>query len=378
MHQLLTVGLVTDPECGTCKIAARNREMEHTELAPTRIRTAEELKDFCTGKLTYPQRNLKQKHGRGIYKRYFHYVPASGPLKTVETIKNEAKLTDSSSGAVNRRIRKGTTVKGSSKFHVFADVGIAGHLVCRERGCHNPGCMCWQIKYNECSQTPRGSLGLAQAGHPLLPQSRQIAPDGQAEHMVPMTRNALCQRGIALAAGLEGNLEIGDIIAVYVDDTTEPMMLGKILKLQYTITGADAVYSWMGQMEAGDEVVLVWKLDPSANGIAGRFWQLRDPAREAAQFPVWIEDIRAVKLLLTKDKVRRGRSSTDAVNPIDVRWEISIDERERYITTLPIALLDGENEDPHARKRRPAQFAEPEQEPNKDGSNPEGGNESSE
>jgi hypothetical protein len=32
--------------------------------------------------------------------------------------------------------------------------------------------------------------------------------------MVPMTRNALCQRGIALAAGLEGNLEIGDIIAV--------------------------------------------------------------------------------------------------------------------------------------------------------------------
>ena len=77
-------------------------------------------------------------------------------------------------------------------------------------------------------------------------------------------------------------------------------------------------------------------------------------------------------------KVRRGRSSTDAVNPIDVRWEISIDERERYITTLPIALLDGENEDPHARKRRPAQFAEPEQEPNKDGSNPEGGNESSE
>ena len=131
-------------------------------------------------------------------------------------------------------------------------------------------------------------------------------------------------------------------------------------------------------MEAGDEVVLVWKLDPSANGIAGRLWQLRDPAREAAQFPVWIEDIRAVKLLLTKDKVRRGRSSTDAVNPIDVRWEISIDERERYITTLPIALLDGENEDPHARKRRPAQFAEPEQEPNKDGSNPEGGNESSE
>ena len=65
------------------------------------------------------------------------------------------------------------------------------------------------------------------------------------------------------------------------------------------------------------------------------------------------------------------------MNPIDVRWEISMDERERYITTLPIALLDGENEDLHARKRKPTQFAKPEQEPNKDGSNPEGGNESS-
>ena len=43
-------------------------------------------------------------------------------------------------------------------------------------------------------------------------------------------------------------------------------------------------------------------------------------------------------------------------------------------------MLDGEKEDPHVRKRRPAQFEEPEQqhEPNKDGSNPEGGNESSE
>ena len=29
---------------------------------------------------------------------------------------------------------------------------------------------------------------------------------------------------------------VGDIIAVYVEDTTEQMMLGKILELEYTIT----------------------------------------------------------------------------------------------------------------------------------------------
>jgi hypothetical protein len=112
--------------------------MKHTEKKPTRIRTAEELKVFCEGKLTLPQRTLKQKHGKGIYKRYFHYVPAAGALKTVESIK--AATGTVNSGTVNRRIRKGKTVKGSSKFHVFADVGITGHLLCRERGCHLPDC----------------------------------------------------------------------------------------------------------------------------------------------------------------------------------------------------------------------------------------------
>lgn len=58
-----------------------------------------------------------------------------------------------------------------------------------------------------------------------------------------MTRNALCQRGVNLAAGLEGELQVGDIIAVYVEDSTEPMMLGQIIQLQHTITNEDAVYS---------------------------------------------------------------------------------------------------------------------------------------
>jgi hypothetical protein len=176
----------------TCKIAARNHEMKHKESKPTRIRTAEELKDFCEGKLTLPQRTVKQKNGKGIFKRYFHYVPAAGELKTVEAIKAERGVT--SSGAVNRRIRKGKTIKGSSKFHVFADVGVVGHLICRERCCYSPDCACWDGKYKLCTQVPRDSNGLAQAGHPLLPQDRQIAADGSAEHMVPMTRNALSTR----------------------------------------------------------------------------------------------------------------------------------------------------------------------------------------
>ena len=43
---------ISDPECGTCKICARKREIEHTEAKPTRIRTTKYMKEFCEGKLT--------------------------------------------------------------------------------------------------------------------------------------------------------------------------------------------------------------------------------------------------------------------------------------------------------------------------------------
>ena len=70
-----------------------------------------------------------------------------------------------------------------------------------------------------------------------------------------------------------------------------------------------------------------------------RYWKLRNVAEPCAQFPEWIEDIRAVKIKLTEDKVRRGRSVTSSVNPIDVRCEVSSEERERYITTLPLVMI---------------------------------------
>lgn len=38
------------------------------------------------------------------------------------------------------------------------------------------------------------------------------------------------------------------------------------------------------------------------------------------------------------------------------RWEISPSERERFMVTLPLVLVEGENDDPHKEKRRPAEF----------------------
>jgi hypothetical protein len=332
---------ISDPECGTCKIYARKRELEHTEARPTRIRTALDLKDLCEGKpegvkgLIWPTRTVFKKRGRGIFRRYFHFVPAAGV------------------GAVNRRIPKGATVEGSSRLHVFADVGVAGHLKVRERGCHKAGCPCWSGRYAECEQVPRDPvLGLAQASHPLLCHHRQIAEDSAAERSVPLTRNYLCNRGIEMSQ----DVEEGDIVAVFVDDLSECWMLGRVRRVVYTITEADAEYTWMGSMHVGDRVIYVHKLEPVSGGLASAFFKLKEGA--ASQFPVWIEDLRAIKIKLKQDSgVRRSARMAAAgpANPLDIRWELSAQERERVLITLPLAYNDV-SVDPHKAKRRPATF----------------------
>lgn len=66
-----------------------------------------------------------------------------------------------------------------------------------------------------------------------------------------------------------------------------------------------------------------------------------------------------IKLIV--DNVRRGRarSIVAAVNPIDVRWGISSDERERFLVTLPLVMQSAnEDADPHAHQRRKAEFVQ--------------------
>ena len=77
----------------------------------------------------------------------------------------------------------------------------------------------------------------------------------------------------------------------------------------------------------------------------------------ASVCPIWVEDIRAVKIKLTEDKVRRGRSAASGTNPLDVRWEISTEERERFMITLPLIMQTlADDVDPHAGQRRLAEF----------------------
>ena len=119
-------------------------------------------------------------------------------------------------------------------------------------------------------------------------------------------------------------------------------------------TQADAEYTWMGQMEAGDWVVLVQKLEPTAGGLASSFFMLKDKV-----FPCWVEDLRVIKIKLKESTTeRRSARFTEPVNPLNIRYEITPTERERVLVTLPLvmSLDEEENRDKHKHKRREAEF----------------------
>ena len=60
------------------------------------------------------------------------------------------------------------------------------------------------------------------------------------------------------------------------------IMLGQVLRVQYEITESGAVYTWMGQMLTGDQVIDVHKLDPTTNGISSRYWLVLATTRPCA------------------------------------------------------------------------------------------------
>ena len=149
---------------------------------------------------------------------------------------------------------------------------------------------------------------------------------------------------------------VDDIVAVYLEDVAEPWMLGKVLKERYKITEGDSVYTWMGQMVVGDDVILVQKLEPTAGGLSSSTFMLTDKI-----FPCWVEDIRAVKIKLkaSSNERRSARLQTShPTNPMDVRQEISAGERERILVTLPLVMsaIESENVDKHQGKRAVAQY----------------------
>ena len=215
-----------------------------------------------------------KKGGTGIYRRFIHWVPASGP------------------GSINRNIQHCETLKSSlggiKSLHHLCDVGEAGKLRVRIGSCHRCAA-CQQGNHAACEKTENAKF----VG---LPEVITLHPKGEAS--VRLSRNALNDLGAKLAS----EVTCKEIIAVELAYDNESFMLGEVVSTSGPRTVSTDFESMMGLFKAGDRVLDVRKLESVSLGSSHY-------AYTDKTFPIFIEDIRKRKMNLHLTEVDLSRRS---------------------------------------------------------------------
>jgi hypothetical protein len=137
--------------------------METEDADAQVLRNSEQLHEYLQREMKVPTVGMEKKKGRGILRRFIHYIPAAGV------------------GAVNQRVATAETVKGSSKYHCVEDIGQDGMILCRGMSCHKDE-GCWnggtnlhnddEQHYPDCSQVEMCGAG----------DLREVISDNSATH----------------------------------------------------------------------------------------------------------------------------------------------------------------------------------------------------
>ena len=161
---------LSDPECGGAKHCV-DRQASLYFAEPDQHPPIQTTADVvaCLKAHYQPAKSIYEKKGVGIYRRFIHHVPASGP------------------GSIRRGIAKAKPLPGSKKIHQYVDIGEEGKLV-RARPCHqHERCMQQDKKYimEECTNTP------------FCGQAKIVQVAALTQAIIPVTRNALQNTGSA-------------------------------------------------------------------------------------------------------------------------------------------------------------------------------------
>lgn len=224
---------------------------------------------FCEANLKVPDKPLAKKHGRGVYRRFFYYVPAYGE------------------GAVNYNIPRWTKIKDSNGLHQIIGGVLAGMVEVRGRSCH---CVpCYNGDYDNCMF----SKFMMQEMMWEQPDDLEIEFGGRR----PELRGDQEKKGHAMAM----NAKVGDWAAFLVHNQ-EAWMIGKILApklgcvamgtveptmaiatsvegmvdgqlslvVQTTTRAIPEKSNWMGTLEIGDDIVYVEKWEARATRGSSR------------------------------------------------------------------------------------------------------------
>lgn len=189
-----------DPEGGTLKNSAHHHELTLTDKSE-QLKDSEALYEWVRSRsgLDRPKLSLVHKKGRGIFRRFFYWIPSKG------------------TGAVNRAHLPKVQADGTSKLHQFVDIGVVGTVSTRRTACHRCD-PCWDFEYSSC-------LNIKYVGPPM---ELKITCD-----QVPAAASARINRAQLHRDALDRarTATLGSIVCVetHPDEQMHPWVIGKVI-----------------------------------------------------------------------------------------------------------------------------------------------------
>lgn len=267
-----------DPEGGTLKNAARHHEITispHDQA--NQLKEPYQLFTWARDKsgLGRPKLTLRQKKGRGIYRRFFYWVPSKG------------------TGAVNRSRLPKFKAQGTARLHEFTDIGVVGTVWTRRAAC-NQCESCWDGDQSNCENREY-------TGPPLeLQITCEAVPTAAAQRMDRATLNRE-----AIARSEQAAVGCVVCIETHNDEQIVPWVLGSVVRAAQGAPSTSAPYNpstggiRFEPVRAGEPALEVTLYEPLQPGSSTYF--LSDlimwvPARRVRVIDVELRDARESRL----------------------------------------------------------------------------------
>ena len=282
----------SDPECGTVKNLIWRLLLDGVE-----IQTVAQAFQAMVDNAEFPKQSLFDKGGKGVFRRYFHFIPVRGAT------------------AINRRIQHCNTVTGSKPHRSFVDIGVPGVVWMARRSCHQcAGCM--SMDHKECNNK---KYQLTKEGKDD-PGGLVLLDPKKGGSARAVTRGYLSTLGRSIASDLK--MDQPNIVVVDMNAESEAWAIGVAMAGEdiHHVTEGDA--HEYPDNEPGDEVLAVRKYEPIAPGSSA--FDLTTKV-----FFVETADLRAVlsDSEFSLQKKMATRSGT--------RRQLSADAKQRILRLIP-------------------------------------------
>lgn len=150
--------------------------------------------------LAIPKHTLFEKKGKGIYRRFFYWIPSKG------------------TGSVNRSRLPKLIAEGTSRLHEFVDIGVPSVVSTRRASCHRCDA-CWSFNFREC-------VNQGYVGNPSeLQIRREVVPASAVQRVERATLNRE-----AIARANEAELGCVVCIQTHRDEQSHPWVIGEVVE----------------------------------------------------------------------------------------------------------------------------------------------------